>query len=85
MMQHILIAKNLLRELFQKDGAYEIAKNPKYNGYQRGLEYMVYKFFDKKTRSELKVSVNEEQAQELHKPVIKTRDLKIICGKKYFN
>ena len=72
MMQHILIAKILLRELFQKDGAYEIAKNPKYNGYQRGLESMA--------RQE-----NEEQAQELHKPVIKTRDLKIICGKKYFN
>ena len=31
---------------------------------------MVYKFFDKETESRL--SVNEELAQELHKPVIKT-------------
>ena len=31
---------------------FNIAKNPKYDGYQRGLASMVYKFFDKKsTRS----------------------------------
>ena len=29
--------------------AFNIAKNPKYDGYQRGLASMVYKFFDKKT------------------------------------
>ena len=29
------------------DKAFNIAKNPKYNGYQRGLASMVYKFFDK--------------------------------------
>ena len=30
--------------------AFNIAKNPKYDGYQRGLASMVYKFFDKKCR-----------------------------------
>ena len=30
------------------DEAFNIAKNPKYDGYQRGLASMVYKFFDKK-------------------------------------
>ena len=30
------------------DKAFNIAKNPKYEGYQRGLTLMVYKFFDKK-------------------------------------
>ena len=30
------------------DKAFNIAKNPKYDGYQRGLASMVYKFFDKK-------------------------------------
>ena len=30
------------------DKAFNIAKNPKYHGYQRGLSSMVYKFFDKK-------------------------------------
>ena len=31
------------------DNAFTIAKNPKYDGYQRGLASMVYKFFDIKT------------------------------------
>ena len=31
------------------DKAFYIAKNAKYDGYQRGLASMVYKFFDKKT------------------------------------
>ena len=31
------------------DKAFNIAKNPYYDGYQRGLASMVYKFFDKKT------------------------------------
>ena len=32
-----------------KDEAYDIASNTKYDGYQRGLASMVYKFFDKKS------------------------------------
>ena len=32
-----------------RDKALNIAKNPKYDGYQRGLAYMIYKFFDKKS------------------------------------
>ena len=31
------------------DKAFEIASNPKYDGYQRRLVSMVYKFFDKKS------------------------------------
>ena len=30
-----------------RDKAFNIAKNPKYDGYQRGLASNVYKFFDK--------------------------------------
>ena len=30
-----------------RDKAFNIAKNPKYDGYQRGLASMVYKFFEK--------------------------------------
>ena len=30
------------------DKSFNIAKNPKYNGYQRGLASMDYKYFDKK-------------------------------------
>ena len=29
-----------------RDKAFNIAKNPKYDGYQRGLSSIVYKFFD---------------------------------------
>ena len=32
-----------------RDKALSIDKNPKYDGYQRGLDSVVYKFFDKKT------------------------------------
>ena len=31
------------------DTVFNIAKNPKYDGYQRGLLLIVYKLFDKKT------------------------------------
>ena len=55
-----------------KDKAYNIASNPEYNGYQRGLASMVYKFFDKTSMG----SGTAEPsflilADELHKPVIK--------------
>ena len=32
------------------DKAFNIAKNPKYDGYQRGLASMVYQCFDKKCK-----------------------------------
>ena len=32
-----------------RDKAYNIARNPEYDGYQRGLASMVYTFFDKKS------------------------------------
>ena len=34
-----------------RDKAFKIASDPKYDGYQRGLASMVYKFFDKKSAS----------------------------------
>ena len=33
---------------FLRDKAFNIAKNRKYDGYQRGIASIVYKFFDKK-------------------------------------
>ena len=33
----------------QSDKAFKVASGPKYDGYQRGLASMVYKFFDKKS------------------------------------
>ena len=40
-----------------RDKAFNIAKNPKYEGYQRGLASMVYKCFDKKSASLIHKSV----------------------------
>ena len=31
------------------DKVFNIAKNPKYHRYQRGLDSVLYKFFDRKT------------------------------------
>ena len=56
-----------------RDKAFKIASNPKYDGYQRGLASMVYKFFDKKS-SGSGITTNEfnyQLANELHKPIIK--------------
>ena len=49
-------------------------KNPKYDGYQRGLASMIYKCFDKKaSRSGNKNEIisNKKFAKELHKPIIR--------------
>ena len=35
-----------------RDKTFNIAKNSKYDGYQRGLASMVYTFFDKRTSGE---------------------------------
>ena len=42
------LARRAASDKVLKDIAFNIAKNPKYNGYQRGLAFMVYKLFDKK-------------------------------------
>ena len=55
-----------------KDKAYNIASNPEYDGYQRGLASMVYKFFDKKSMGSGFVKNSSLiLADELHKLVIK--------------
>ena len=60
-----------------KDRTFGIARNSKYNGYQRALASMAYNFFDKKTVSG--VGVNEKLAEELHKPVIKISRRRRVC------
>ena len=45
-----------------RDKAYDIASNPEYDGYQRGLASMVYKFFDSKVASPDKKSTAESSA-----------------------
>ena len=72
------------------DKAFNIAKNPKYHRYQRGLASIVYKFFDKKPSGSCMKNENisnKELAEELHKPIIRklrkenfTHLLKTISG-----
>ena len=55
-----------------KDKAFKIASDPKYDGYQRELASMVYKFFDKKSnRSGADAEPNYQLANELHRQIIK--------------
>ena len=55
-----------------RDKAFNTAKNPKYDGYQRGLSCMVYKCFDKKSKGgSIANEPNYQLANELHKPIIR--------------
>ena len=55
-----------------RDKAYDIASNPEYDGYQRGLASMVYKLFDKKLAGGgFKKPSSSILADELHKPIIR--------------
>ena len=44
------LTKRTIADKILKNGALNIAKDPKYDAYQRGLASMVYKLFDKKSR-----------------------------------
>ena len=46
--------------------AFNIAKNPKYDGYERALVSVVYNFFDKKT-SDGAIKKEIMQNEELHR------------------
>ena len=49
-----------------RDKAFNIAKNPKYDGYQRGLDSMLCKTFDKKSKGSginMPLKFNEQLAQ----------------------
>ena len=75
------LAKRTAADKVLKDKVFSIPKDPKYDGCQRGLASMVYKFFDKKTKgsgvtlankSAIKsIPQNEQLVEELHKPITK--------------
>ena len=56
-----------------RDKAFKIAGDPKYDGYQRGLASMVYKFFDKKSKGSgiSAIQPNYQLENELRKPIIR--------------
>ena len=67
------LAKRTASDNVLRDKAFNIATNPKCDGYQRELASMVYNFFDKKTAaSGINMNANNEKlAEDLHKPIIK--------------
>ena len=74
------LTKRTVADKILKNKAFDIAKDLKHDGYQRGLASIVYKFFDLKVASPDKKSVgsgaklirqNEQLADELHKPIIR--------------
>ena len=79
------LTKRTVADKILKNKTFDIAKDPKYDGYQRGLASMVYKFFDSKFALPDKKSVgsgakrvntkitpqNEQLAEELHKTIIR--------------
>ena len=68
-----------------RDNAFNIAKNPKYDGYKRGLASMVYNVFDKKpaesginnnnnnnnNNDDDEIKQNIQLAEKLYKPIIR--------------
>ena len=79
------LTKRTVADKILRDKAFNIAKDPKYDGYQRGLPSMVYKYFDSKIAWPEKKSKgggakhvntkvtpqNQQLAEELDKPIIK--------------
>ena len=75
------LKKSTAADKVLRDKAFNIAKNPKNDGYQKGLASMVYKLFDKKIKGSggttlanksaiNSIPQNEQLADKLHKPII---------------
>ena len=76
------LARKTVSDRALRDKTFNIAKNKKYDRYQRGLASVVYKGFDKASASPTdkyakaggvnnEVKQNEQTAEQLQKPIIK--------------
>ena len=69
------LARRTASDKTLRDKAFNIAKNPKHDGYQRGLASMVYKFCEKKSKgsgvTNNEIKQNLQLAKALHKPIIR--------------
>ena len=75
------LAKRTQSDKVLRDKAFKIASDPKYDGYQRGLASMVYKFFDKKSSgSGIANEPNYQLANGLHNPIIKKFKEMKVCS-----
>ena len=83
------LAKRTQSDKFLEDKAFKIASDPKYDGYQRELASVAYRFFDNRSSGgAIKPEPSYQLANELHRQVIrKVRRRKVyspfrgkICG-----
>ena len=71
-----------------RDKTFNIAKNPKYDGYQKGLASMVYRFFGKNAvvgTVKHETIQNKELAKELQKPIIRKFEKRKVHSSFIFN
>ena len=70
------IARRKASDKVLRDKAFNIAKDPKYDGYQRGLASVVYKFFDKTLKgggvANNEIKQNFQLAEQLHHIIIRS-------------
>ena len=76
------LTKRTVADKILKNKAFDIVKDPKYDGYQRGLASMVYKFFDSKVSGSgaKLIPQNKQLAEELHKPIIRKFEKRKVCS-----
>ena len=60
------LAKRTAADKVLRDKAFKIASDQKYDGYQRGLASMVYKFFDKKSQGSELASNKKTYNQQMN-------------------
>ena len=67
------LAKRTAADKVLRNKAFKIASDQKYDGYQRGLASIVYKFFDKKSSGSGLPSKKEniQSANELYKRIFR--------------
>ena len=64
-----------------KDKSFKVGSNPNYDGYQKGVAPMVYRFFDKKSncggvaalanKSAIRSMPNKQLENEINKPIVR--------------
>ena len=85
------LARRTPSDKFLRDKAFNIAKNSKYEGYQRGLASKVYIIFDKRSTgsgvANNEIKWNLQLTEELHNPIIRNlekeqfiQNLKVMFG-----
>ena len=72
------LTKRIVADKILRNRVFNVAKDQKYDGYQRRLASIGYKFFDKKSKGSGAKHVNikltpqsQQLAEELHKPIIR--------------